>query len=152
MAILLSFLGYLPLSFWRQGILGRDPDDPWWKFRLKSEPEDPAPRQAFYMIWCVKIIILVIACINTEKSISSYPLIYATLGLPLTGIRMKQFFDNNTPASHPFTLVSSFIFDLGGLCNVLLFIYTRKGLLLFPIWSTDNIEMQRNVAGVPPAE
>jgi hypothetical protein len=86
-----------------------------------------------------------------EKSIPSYPLIYATLGLPITGIRMKQFFDNNTPASHPFTLVSSFIFDLGGLCNVLLFIYTRKGLLLFPNRRTDNIEMQRHADGGPPA-
>jgi hypothetical protein len=65
---------------------------------------------------------------------------------------MKQFFDHNRPPSHPFTLVGSFIFDLGGLCNVLLFMYTRKGLLLFDDPSTHNIEVQQNAAEEPPVE
>jgi hypothetical protein len=59
----MSFLGYLPLYFWRQGLLARDPDDSWWKFHFQRQS---AHQHAFYMIWCVKIMILAIA-VNDMK-------------------------------------------------------------------------------------
>jgi hypothetical protein len=43
---------------------------------------------------------------------------------------MKQFVHNHVSTAG--SLITAAIFDLSGLCNVLLFIYTRRGLLLFP--------------------
>jgi len=120
-AIFVSFLGYLPLYFWGKGLVGRSPGMPWWRFRF--EKRKPV-KHAFYLI--------------------CYPLIYCTLGLPLSIVRWAEFLHHNPPRS--LTLVTSFLFDLSGLCNVLLFVYTRKGLLLFHDGSPDNAEKKQNTS------
>jgi hypothetical protein len=113
LAMLISFLSYLPLFFWRLGFyISRPPGLPWWRFRVRRKPEsDRQPRSkfAFYMIL--------------------YPIIYFVLGIPLSGARWAQFMSGRSHAST--ALTTAFIFDLSGLCNCLLFFYTRDGLFLF---------------------
>jgi hypothetical protein len=156
--MIISFLGYLPLYFWRQGYITRDPDQPWWKFNFRRQQ---AHRYSYYMIWCVERYCS--DCLTLmRRPISSYPLIYCVLGLPISVARWLQFEHRHVPPT--ITLASSFIFDLSGLCNVLLFIYTRTGLLLFEKpssptftteengdWSADAISMQPKSNGELPA-
>jgi len=119
LAMIVSFLGYLPLYFWRRGIIYRDPDQPWWKFNFRRHQ---AHRYSYYMI--------------------CYPLIYCVLGLPLSVARWLQFEHKHVPPA--ITLASSFIFDLSGLANVLLFMYTRTGLLLFEKPSSPSSATEEN--------
>jgi hypothetical protein len=50
--------------------------------------------------------------------------------LPLSAARWKQF-ESKQWHNTAMTLVGAAIYDLTGLLNVLLFIYTRQGLLFF---------------------
>jgi hypothetical protein len=68
--------------------------------------------------------------------LSSYPLVYCIIGLPLSAARWSQFARHHVPSTA--TLVTSFIYDLTGLCNVLLFVWTRRGLLLISRGPGDN--------------
>lgn len=51
LAMIVSFLGYLPLYFWKRGYITCDPAQPWWRIHFQRHP---AHRDSFNMIWCVQ--------------------------------------------------------------------------------------------------
>jgi len=63
-------------------------------------------------------------------SVTSYPLAYSLIVLPLTVARWLQFSNHKVPSAA--TFFGDTMFSLSGAINVLLFLIIRPGLLLFP--------------------
>jgi hypothetical protein len=58
----------------------------------------------------------------------SYPIAISIVGVPLSVVRWVEFRNAHIPTWA--VLLGAFLFDLSGLINVLLFVYTRHGLFL----------------------
>jgi len=116
--LFLSLILYTPLFLWSRGNITVDPHK-WWKFsvhRSKDTHKDSGRRR------------------HSLKLIA-YPIIYSVLIIPTTIGRFIEFHqedigqqDHVPPA---WTFFGESVYRLSGILNVLLFLLTRRGLLLF---------------------
>ncbi|KZP09505.1 hypothetical protein FIBSPDRAFT_679383, partial [Athelia psychrophila] len=114
-AMLVSFLAYTPLFFWARGNLRIAPAY-WWKIRFhKIIPDeynidpDGQKRRAMGLI--------------------AYPLVFALIVLPLSVVRWTSDFGTSKHKLVVLTFATQFLHSLSGAFNVLLFLFTRSGLL-----------------------
>jgi len=115
----LSLTFYVPLFFWSLGNITID-QHKWWKFSVHrsrdSHDDDNDDRRRH----AVKLII--------------YPVIYSILIIPLSIVRFIEFHQQDKHQDHvptAWVFFSYSVYLLSGILNVLLFILTRRGLLLF---------------------
>jgi hypothetical protein len=117
-ALVISILLYVPLFFWGRGNI--TVGDKLWSFRIhRAENVDDhggSRRRSLSMI--------------------AYPLVYSCLVIPLSVVRWIGFVqeshgDKKVHVPSTATIASLAIYTLSGICNVLLFLLTRRNLLLF---------------------
>ena len=128
---------YVPLFFWSRGNITVD-QQKWWKFTVHKSKDSPADSDR--RRHSVKLIACVPGCCNGVRLFtvippSRYPIIYSIIVIPATVVRFIEFGQEKehkvqeVPAGWVFFAQS--LFRLGGILNVLLFLMTRRGLLLF---------------------
>jgi len=115
-AMFISFFTYTPLFFWARGNISVSQTH-WWKFRVHRDKDavqyiDPDGRK--------------------RRSIEMivYPLVFATLALPLSVVRWSTGFGSTGHQMPTATFAVEFVYSLSGALNVLLFLFTRQSLLL----------------------
>jgi len=116
LGIVVSILCYVPLFLWRLGFI-TVARKPWWKFKVHRRLPGVTPT----------------ALTRSSYAMILYPLVYFILGTPVSITRWLFFvWQPEGRSLSPIAIIlGSAIFNLSGLCNVLLFLYTRQGLLLF---------------------
>jgi len=140
-----SLAFYVPLFFWSRGNITVD-QDKWLSFKVhrsKDSPEHSERRR------------------HSLKLIA-YPIIYSITVIPNTVVRFIEFAHPNHFPGGPVFFAET-VYRLSGLLNVLLFITTRRTLLLFgnnspkpnrgqaplPDSSTDDLNGGRAYKGIP---
>ncbi|KAH9048658.1 hypothetical protein EDB83DRAFT_2632661 [Lactarius deliciosus] len=113
-ALFASVVMYVPLHFWMKGHLSVD-GEKWYKFRLvKSEVEYSRGERRWG---------------SFSDKLSSYPLAYTIMVIPLSISRWLHFSHKGVPSAA--TFFGLMMFNLSGALNVLLFLIVRPRLLLF---------------------
>ncbi|KZP09500.1 hypothetical protein FIBSPDRAFT_963895 [Athelia psychrophila] len=115
-AMFVSFLAYTPLFFWARGNLSIDPAH-WWKIHLhknisEKHSFDPDGRK------------------RRAMGLIAYPLVFALIILPFSVVRWTSNFGTGKNKLTVLTFATQFLYSLSGTFNVLLFIFTRTGLLI----------------------
>lgn len=78
----------------------------------------------------VRIFYLVGILTISDAAIFSYPIAFAMITLPISAVRWTSGFGHGHHALPTATFATEFIYSLSGAINVLLFLFTRKDLLL----------------------
>jgi len=136
LTLLVSLLAYVPLFFWGRGNITVN-QRKWFKFhchRSEDCADDLSDRRR-----ALKLI--------------AYPLIYSILIIPLSAVRWVEFIHGDA-AIRPAAALSVFaIYALSGVCDVVLFVIIRPGLLLFSTDSTQDQAMgMRRLERLPSPE
>ena len=141
-----SFL-YIPMFLWGRGNITIG--DKFWDFKIHKRQKiyDPHDlrRHALAMIAYVTRVVLKAVHANYTAP-TSYPILYGMQILPLSVIRWIGFLQENhgDRKNHiqPGAVISSaVIYNLSGITNVILFLSTRQGLLLFET-DVEDLELK----------
>lgn len=135
-AMFVSFSAYTPLFFWARGNMSIDPVY-WWKVRFHRSSTDEhtidpdgKKRRAMGLIAYVHPPNFHGIVRSTYSCTYSYPLVFALIILPFSVVRWTSKFGSGKHSLTPETFATQSIYSLSGTFNVLLFLFTRTGLLV----------------------
>lgn len=123
-----SFLTYTLLFFWARGNFSAG-EKSWWRCKIGHRSIGTEQRTSFRMIVSVRFNLLTILP-SSDITIHRYPIVFAVTTLPLSVVRWKSGFGNNGHNFATATFTVESIYSLSGALNVLLFLSTRRDLLL----------------------
>jgi hypothetical protein len=146
-----SIVAYIPLYLCCRGNITVNPDV-WWKFSIhRAHDRDVARTRALGLIAYAIRSTLSHLGIHSSYFLSSYPLVYSVLILPLSAARWLTFVQEShggtAHVSAAATFAGSSIYSLSGAANVLLFFITRPDLSLF-----KRNEFSTTHEGQPPSQ